>query len=174
MEQHPIPFKDGLIINMENEDKTWFLDAVVSNEDAHFFEREQEAERHILVSVVITSKNNHPAVMITSIEAITELDQGKSVVLKGKIVSGRDDVLEDVFEDILAEGIERADVVDEFKRRVEKLEAYSDKTIQEVYQDLKKIKITICFNRGKGNGRRVLPLFFSWVGVLYSFIAFAP
>ncbi|GAF14526.1 hypothetical protein JCM19045_3845 [Bacillus sp. JCM 19045] len=140
MKQHLIPLKDGLIINMENDEHTWFVDAVISKEDAIQFENEQEADRHMLVSVVITSKNNHPAVMITSIESITELAEGKSVVLKGKIVSGRDDVLEDVFEDILEEGINREVVLDEFKRRVEKLEAYSDKTIAEVYDTYKKDK----------------------------------
>ncbi len=140
MKQNPIPLTDGLIINMENEEHTWFLDAVVSKEDAATFEREQEAERNLLVSVVITSKDNHPAVMITSIESITDLEHGKSIVLKGNIVSGRDDVLEDVFEDILEEGIELEEVLSEFKRRVEKLEAYSDKTIEEVYETFKKDK----------------------------------
>ncbi|GAF21193.1 hypothetical protein JCM19047_867 [Bacillus sp. JCM 19047] len=123
---------------MENEEHTWFIDAVISKEDARLFEREQEAERHILVSVVITSKDNHPAVMITSIESITDLKEGKSIILKGKIVSGRDDVLEDVFEDILEEGIQRESLLSEYKSRVEKLDAYSDKTIAEVYDQLKK------------------------------------
>ncbi|AIC95366.1 MULTISPECIES: YwpF-like family protein [Shouchella] len=136
--QEPIPLYEGLIINMENEEHTWFIDAVISKEDARLFEREQEAERHILVSVVITSKDNHPAVMITSIESITDLKEGKSIILKGRIVSGRDDVLEDVFEDILEEGIQRESLLSEYKSRVEKLDAYSDKTIAEVYDQLKK------------------------------------
>ncbi|MBG9783838.1 YwpF-like family protein [Shouchella lehensis] len=136
--QEPIPLYEGLIINMENEEHTWFIDAVISKEDARLFEREQEAEHHILVSVVITSKDNHPAVMITSIESITDLKEGKSIILKGRIVSGRDDVLEDVFEDILEEGIQRESLLSEYKSRVEKLDAYSDKTIAEVYDQLKK------------------------------------
>ncbi|MFB4210569.1 YwpF family protein [Shouchella sp. JSM 1781072] len=138
VKQEPIPLHEGLIINMENEEHTWFIDAVISKDDARLFEREQEGERHILVSVVITSKDNHPAVLITSIESITDLKENKSIILKGQIVSGRDDVLEDVFEDLLEEGIQRESLLLEYKSRVEKLDAYSDKTIAEVYDQLKK------------------------------------
>ncbi|WP_059103733.1 YwpF family protein [Shouchella shacheensis] len=138
VQQHHIPLNDGLIINMENEEATWFIDAVVPKEHAPFFEKELEEQRHLLVSVVITSKNNHPAVMITTIETTTDLEKDMSIVLKGKIVLGRDDILEDIFEDLLEEEYEqKEEMLIEFRKRVEQLEAYSDRTIEEVYNAFK-------------------------------------
>ena len=53
--QEAIPLTDGLIINMENSERTWFIDAVVPKEYMHFFEGEQKANRHVFLNVIITS-----------------------------------------------------------------------------------------------------------------------
>ncbi|TSB48139.1 YwpF-like family protein [Alkalicoccobacillus porphyridii] len=135
--QEAIPLTDGLIINMENSERTWFIDAVVPKEFKTFFEGEQQANRHVFLNVIITSKDNHPAAMITSIETITELSEGYSIVFKGRIVLGRDDVLEDVLEDLLSDGHSTESLLERFKQRTENLDSYSDKTLNEVYKDLK-------------------------------------
>ena len=135
--QETIPLTDGLIINMENSERTWFIDAVVPEEYKKFFEGEQQSNRHVFLNVIITSKDNHPAAMITSIETITELSEGYSIVFKGRIVLGRDDVLEDVLEDLLSDGQSTESLLERFKERTENLDSYSDKTLNEVYKDLK-------------------------------------
>ncbi|MEK4566005.1 YwpF family protein [Alkalihalobacillus sp. FSL R5-0424] len=135
--QESVPLKDGLIISMENKERTWFIDAVVSEEDMHFFEGEQKANRHVFLNVIITSKDNHPAAMITSIETIKKLSDGYSIIFKGRIVLGRDDVLEDVLEELLTDGHSTESLLERFKQRTENLESYSEKTLNEVYKDLK-------------------------------------
>ncbi|SDC54297.1 YwpF family protein [Shouchella lonarensis] len=133
VKQRPIPLEDGLIINMENKERVWFVDAVVSASDVTSFEQIYEKGQHMLISVVITSKNNHPAVMFTSIESITDLNEGKGIVFKGKIIFGRDDVLKDVFKDLLKNDYNKDEMLGEFKRRVEQVEGYSEQTIQQLY-----------------------------------------
>ena len=75
--------------------------------------------------------------MITSIETITELSDGYSIVFKGRIVLGRDDVLEDVLEELLTDAHSNENLLERFKERTENLDSYSEKTLNEVYKDLK-------------------------------------
>ncbi|WP_088104646.1 YwpF-like family protein [Halalkalibacter urbisdiaboli] len=133
----PIPVKDGLIINLENKEQTWYIDAVVSKEHKMYFENVREHNQNILVDVVITSKENHPAAMITSVSAITELSENFSILLEAKLVLRKDDIIEDVVETLVKEGFSGDAFFDEFKHRKEDLAVYSQRTLVEVYTLLK-------------------------------------
>ncbi|MDV2686359.1 YwpF-like family protein [Alkalihalophilus lindianensis] len=136
IKQRAIPLKDGLIINMENEDRTWHIDAVTDSTHKPYFEKVKEEEGHLLVDAIITSKNNHPATMVTKVITITELSDGISVLLEAKLVLQKDEVIEDVIEDLVAEGLSGEELVSEFKERKNNLAAHSEKTLEEVYASL--------------------------------------
>ncbi|WP_100405183.1 YwpF family protein [Bacillus solitudinis] len=135
--QKPISVSNGLIINMENQEYIWYIDAVVSKEEELYFEQVQERKQNILVDVVITSKENHPAAMITSISAITKLSTGASILLEARLVLKKDDIIENMVENLVNEGFSGKTLFSEFKKRKENLAAHSQTTLDEVYRTLK-------------------------------------
>ncbi|ERN52393.1 YwpF-like family protein [Alkalihalophilus marmarensis] len=137
IKQRAVPLKDGLIINMENEEHTWHIDAVMEESFKGYFEEIKQESGHLLVDAIITSKNNHPATMVTNVVTITDLSGGISVLLEAKLVLQKDEVIEDVIEDLVEEGLSGEQLVQEFKSRKENLAAHSENTLAEVYASLK-------------------------------------
>ncbi len=138
VKQKAIPVRNGLIINMEDEAQTWHIDVVTDNDYRAYFEEVAKNDGHLLVDAIITSKNNHPATMVTSVKTITDLSDGVSILLRAKLVLHKDEVIEDVIEELIAEGLSGEELLKEFKVRKENLAAHSDKTIDEVYESLQK------------------------------------
>ncbi|KMK77772.1 YwpF family protein [Alkalihalobacillus pseudalcaliphilus] len=128
----------GLIINMENSKQTWLIEAVVEKDLFPFFSEVQQDDKDLLLDVVISRKDNYPATLITKVSEITQLSNGISILMKGKLVLGKDDVLEDVIEDLVADNYQGEEFIDEFKRRKADLTAYSQRTLEEIYQELEK------------------------------------
>lgn len=136
VEQKPIPIEDGLIINMENKEKTWFIDAVVSRDQLDYFKHIHEQKRHILVDVIITSKDNHPAAMITSVKTITELSDHVSILLEAKLAMKKDDMIENVLEDLVKKGYTKESLLNEFRSQIENLSSHSQHSLDELYLSL--------------------------------------
>ncbi|MBP3949843.1 YwpF-like family protein [Bacillus suaedae] len=136
VEQKIVPIEDGLIINMENP-QVWFIEAVVSKEYYPYFNSILEKNGNVLIDVVITSKENHPAAMITNVLSITELSEKVSVLLKGDLALKKDDLLADVLEDIVGEGVQGEKLLAEFSHRRANLSEFSERTLDELYQSLK-------------------------------------
>ncbi|GAE34232.1 YwpF-like family protein [Halalkalibacter akibai] len=135
--QKMVPIEDGLIINMENQKQMWYIEAVVSEDYAEFFQRVKEKEEHILVDVVITSKDNHPAAMITSVQSITSLSNSKiSVLLEAKLAVKKDDVIEDVLKDLVSRGFSEEALLEEFKTRMENLKAHPQSALGSIYRSI--------------------------------------
>lgn len=122
---------------MENKAQTWFIEAVISNEYLSYFEQLKDEKKDLLVDVVITRRDNYPATMITQIAKITNLSEEISILLKANFVIKKDDVIEDVLEDLVEKGYTGNKLIEEFKERKENLLAHSQKTLDEVYNNLK-------------------------------------
>ncbi len=136
VEQKSIPIKDGLIINLENAEQTWYIDAVFSKDELDYFKRIHEQEQHILVDVIITSKDNHPAAMISSVQTITELSEHISVLFDAKLAMKKDDVVADVLEDLVKKGYTNGSLLSEFRGEMEKIAAHSQHSLDELYRSL--------------------------------------
>ncbi|NEU30022.1 hypothetical protein GN156_04415 [bacterium LRH843] len=121
VEKVPIEIKDGLIINMEDQEQTWYIDAVISNDHLTYFQHLKEEGKNVLVEVIITSKDNHPAAMITCIDTITELSEHISVLFEAKLAVKKDDVIENILTHLVNNGHLNKnvlpDVTDEFKNQ---------------------------------------------------------
>lgn len=137
VEQKEVPITSGLIINMENP-YAWYIEAIVDKEEAKYFQMMYEKKGNILVDVVITSKDNHPAAMITNVESVTPLSKEMSILLKGELAIKKDDLLADVLEDIVNEGFTGQDLIQEFGSRRQNLIEYSQRTLDELYDSLRK------------------------------------
>lgn len=63
--QNNIPLIDGLIINREDDDNTWLMEAYTEHSYFELFTALQEYDE-ILLQVKITKESNEPATFITS------------------------------------------------------------------------------------------------------------
>lgn len=136
VEHLPISMKDGLIINMENHEKTWYIDAVFDREHLAFFEKIKADNRHILVEVIITSPDNPPAAMITSIDTITELSEHISVLFKAKMTGRMDDAIRNIVKSIIAEGLKGEEILERFHCRMKNEPTYGKQTLNDLYKSL--------------------------------------
>lgn len=83
--ERKIAIEDGLIINMETQDRKWLIDAIVENEDKKTFD--DYASDSFEVEVVITSNQNLPAKMQVNIRNITKLSNKTGVLLEGTMIT---------------------------------------------------------------------------------------
>ncbi|KHF39714.1 YwpF-like family protein [Halalkalibacter okhensis] len=137
VDQRLIPIHDGLIINMENSNQTWYIEAVISKDYCEYFKEIKENKGHILVDVIITSKDNHPAAMITNVQTITELSEHISVLLEAKLALKRDVIIEDVLKDLVKEGYSEEQLLTEFRNKMENLAAHPQSALNTIYRSIK-------------------------------------
>ncbi|GAE28338.1 hypothetical protein JCM9140_4558 [Halalkalibacter wakoensis JCM 9140] len=135
--QRLIPIEDGLIINMENQSQTWFIEAVIDHEYYDYFKKVKENSGHILVDVIITSKDNHPAAMITKVQTISKLSKGISVLLEAKLALKRDVIIEDVLKDLVNEGYSDEQLLTQFHNKMENLAAHPQSALNTIYRTIK-------------------------------------
>ncbi|MDT8862993.1 YwpF-like family protein [Alkalihalobacillus sp. MEB130] len=135
--QKLIPIQDGLIVNMENPSQTWYIEAVISEDYYDYFREIEEEERHILVDVIITSKDNHPAAMITKVQTITKLTESISILLEAKLALKRDVIIEDVLKDLVSEGYSEEQLLTEFHNKMENLAAHPQSALDTIYRSIK-------------------------------------
>ncbi|BAB07029.1 YwpF-like family protein [Halalkalibacterium halodurans] len=132
-----VSIEDGLIINMENKKKMWLIDAVMSQEQAAFFQEIKQQDRDVIVEVVITSKNNYPATMITHVRKMTPLKEQVSVLLEGKLLLQKEDVVEHMLKELIDEGYMGQELIDEFKTRQGSQQTQSNIVSNGLYRSLK-------------------------------------
>ncbi len=138
VQQIPISIKDGLIINMENPEKTWYIDAVFEREHLPFFHEVKMEEKHMLAEVIITSKDNPPAAMITKIDTITELSEHISVLFEANMASRRDDAIHDILKSLLDEGYQDSELLERFHCRLKNDPTHGKQSLNNLYKSLKK------------------------------------
>ncbi|ARK31804.1 YwpF-like family protein [Halalkalibacter krulwichiae] len=135
--QKLVPIEDGLIINMENQDKLWYIEAVVSGDYFSYFNSVKENQGHVLVDVVITSKGNHPAAMITNVHTITKLsNESISVLLEAKLALKKDDIIEDVLKELVQEGYSQEELLREFKNKMDNLATHPESALGTIYRSV--------------------------------------
>ncbi|MCM3759552.1 YwpF-like family protein [Alkalihalobacillus oceani] len=138
VEQKKISIEDGLIINMENPEKTWYIEAVFAHTELDFFERVQREDRHMLADVVITSKENQPATMITKLKAITKLSEQISVLFEAKLAQKKGELFESVLKDLIEKGLSGEELLQEFRQQTASRIAHSQHMLDELYRSLQK------------------------------------
>lgn len=137
VKQIPIEIKDGLIINMENKEKTWYIDAVFDREHLNYFKQLEEQGKHVLVEVIITSRDNHPAAMITKIDTITELSKHISVLFEGKLARKKGDSISNVLKLLVNEGHEGESLLSKFSDQIRTDAKYEQRALDNLYKTLK-------------------------------------
>jgi hypothetical protein len=112
-----VPLVDGLIINKEEADKSWLLEAVVHKEWNDFFQEYLDTQQPLMAEVTITKKTNDPATLYCSISSVHELQDHLSVHIEGRIVAKKEDLSDMLLRSLLDEGYTGEDLYNEYRRR---------------------------------------------------------
>ncbi|WP_080843861.1 YwpF-like family protein [Cytobacillus gottheilii] len=111
-----IELDDGLIINKEDEQSTWLLEAYINSQYRDFFQ--QKSDQELVVQVVISKKENDPAAFVTTILSINELENHISILFKGQLKRSRNDFAEILLQELLTQGLSGEELINEFKLKM--------------------------------------------------------
>ncbi|MFD0050342.1 YwpF family protein [Actinomycetes bacterium NPDC127524] len=110
---------DGLIINKEDDQSTWLLEALIENEQ---FKKIQDAlppvNGEVNIQAVITKKENDPASFKTILRIIKDLEGHKSIMFEGHLQRSRSKYAELLLEDLIQQGITGEVLVEQFKEKI--------------------------------------------------------
>ncbi|MBP3039055.1 YwpF-like family protein [Bacillaceae bacterium Marseille-Q3522] len=115
---HVIELEDGLIINKEDENSTWLLEAYTSKSYMRFFQSLLDENGDVLIQAVITKKDNDPAPLKGKIISIQTFDEHISILLEGTILRVRMDHVERLLHDLVRDGLSGAKLVENFKEKI--------------------------------------------------------
>lgn len=110
---------DGLIINKENDSKTWIVEALV--EESHYNALRSylpNENEEIYIQAVITKKENDPAVFKTIFRTKKLVDGHVSLLFVGTIQNTRNQYAELLLEDLVKKGLTGDQLVKEFKEKI--------------------------------------------------------
>ncbi len=115
-----VPLTDGLIINKEDEHSTWLLEAYSAAPLYDFFKKIYEAEKEIIVQVIITKKDNDPAFFQTKVVTLNQFNDHISVLLEGHLRRTRRDYSELLLDSLLQKGFTGNALLNEFKDKMKR------------------------------------------------------
>ncbi|MEW5593857.1 YwpF family protein [Peribacillus frigoritolerans] len=114
-----IALTDGLIINKENDARSWLLEAFV--EEKHFKELEPslpDIDGEVYIQAVITKKDNEPALFQTVLRTIRKVGNHYSLLFVGHIQKTRSKYAELLLEDLVQKGFVGDELIKEFKKKI--------------------------------------------------------
>jgi hypothetical protein len=109
-----IELQDGLIINKEDDLRTWLIEAYTKKSYRDYFKDGEE----MIVQVVISKKENDPASFQTKVHSVKEFENNISVLLEGTLKRTRNEYAELVLDDLLKKGMSGDELLYEFKEKM--------------------------------------------------------
>ncbi|MFB5663834.1 YwpF family protein [Alteribacillus sp. HJP-4] len=134
IELKDVPVIEGLIINREEDDGSWLLEAVIKTEHLAAFSAWKQAETLLIFEVVITHPENEPAMMKGTIRDILELNSNLSVMIDAKMAAGKDDISTMLLENLIKEGRSGEELLKEFSKRKTDQRGWSKKIAENLYK----------------------------------------
>lgn len=109
------PLIDGIIINQENSHKSWVLETYMDHQYKTVFEPYLGTDEILEVRAVISYPDNEPAAFRVVVNAVKEIDNQVSVLLKGTLKTIRRQYAEQLLSKLIEEGLEGEDLLTQFK-----------------------------------------------------------
>ena len=111
-----IPLKDGLIINQEDEQNHWVIEAYLTRDYLTDFKKLQAEKNEVLLQVKITKESNDYATFITSLIGLNEIGENHiNVLFRGTIVDRRKNKIEEMLTTLIDEGYQGKELLQKFK-----------------------------------------------------------
>lgn len=117
---HGIPVLDGLVINREDEQNHWVIEAFMEKAYLEGFHKLNEKDDTVMLQVKITKDTNTPATFISSILSINEIGEQINVIFMGTIVDKRKGIVKDMLKNLIEEGYQGESLYKQFKELIEK------------------------------------------------------
>jgi len=115
-----IPLLDGLVINKEDGENSWLIEALISKEHLSFFKEHKEANQDLRVLVTISKPSNAPAQISAIVKTITELDESISILFEGRLLTSRPlHQPEVLLQTLLEQGLTGDDLMEAFKENIQ-------------------------------------------------------
>jgi len=116
-ERSDIELIDGLIINREDENHGWIVEAYIDkNYDSYFMKIKEQGK--VMIEVKITSEHNDPATMIAEIIGMNELGKEINVLFRGKIVDERKERIEKKLKELIDQGYQGDQLLEKLKSSI--------------------------------------------------------
>ncbi|MFD2705373.1 YwpF family protein [Salibacterium lacus] len=131
-----VPLQEGLIINREERDKSWLIEAVLPQSEEETFRPKMEAKMQMVLEVVITDTHNDPALMTGRVRSIVALESRISVLFDAVMAAGKDDVSNLILEGLIEEGYSGHDMLSEFYERKQDQGKWSKQAAGRIYEQL--------------------------------------
>jgi putative protein kinase ArgK-like GTPase of G3E family len=113
-----IVLNDGLIINKEDGENHWLIEACVDKQYLPFFEEASAKEQELHLLATISKKSNDPATLFAKVKKITVMEEHLSVLLDGTLVRTKIDMAEVLLEDLIEQGLKGEELLKEFKQKL--------------------------------------------------------
>jgi len=113
-----VPLMDGLILNKEDDQSTWLLEAYTDLSLYDYFKKISEQNRDIIVEAVITKKENAPAFFQTKICSLLKFEKYISVLFEGHLRRNKSDYSELLLDSLMQKGLEGEELLKEFKEKM--------------------------------------------------------
>lgn len=118
--EREMPLHDGLIINREDEDHQWVIEAYLDAQYWDYFENLKEKNSDIMIQVKITTQTNAPVIFITSIIGMNEISDQMNVLFQGIIIDQQKNEIEGILKSLIEKGFQGEQLLGEFKALMKK------------------------------------------------------
>jgi hypothetical protein len=110
---------DGLIINKEDGDNHWMIEAFIDKKYFELFNQSVLSNKDIHFQATISKVTNDPASLIGNVKSINVLSEHISVLIDGLLVrNNKIDVAEGILTSLLDKGLQGESLLDEFKQKM--------------------------------------------------------
>lgn len=109
------PLVDGIIINQENSHHTWILEMYVDRSQAKDFYPFVNTDELVEVRAIISYPDNEPAAFRVVVQAIQDLGDQVSILMKGTIKTHRRQYAELLLEKLMQEGLSGDELLEKFR-----------------------------------------------------------
>ncbi|HEY4578854.1 MAG TPA: YwpF family protein [Savagea sp.] len=112
-----VPLIDGIMMNLENEERIWLMELYLSREHRPYFEMLSLAEQNFEARVIISYPDNEPAAFYVNVLDMKNIGEDQyAVLLRGQLKRMRSQYAEQLLAELIAEGIEGEDLVERFEK----------------------------------------------------------
>lgn len=109
-----IPLIDGLIINKEDGENRWLMEAYLDKNYFEIFNRSMVNNEELQFQIKISHKSNDPASLHARVKEINEMEHHISVLFDGVHIT-KIDLAEIVLSELIDQGLEGANLLQEFR-----------------------------------------------------------
>jgi hypothetical protein len=113
-----IELVDGLIINKENEENHWIIEALLPNTYLSYFEELFKQRQQLKLQATISKKSNDPAHFSASMISITKMERHFSILLKGSLTGRKTHSPEMILQELIEQGLSGDALLQEFKHKL--------------------------------------------------------